>query len=149
MKTGCFYGSTLIFISQNMISNTTNSAESLTVDKRMYTVWQTYISTLQPYQKNTSVSLCAAAWMNEWSLWQSTHVVTCRIRHGLHQTSWVPVVMVAFYFLFFYPECAFTDSKTEACDLRGPEESEHRRPPSRTVHPQHAGRTRAGQAAWQ
>lgn len=52
-----------------------------------------------------------------------------------------------FFFSFFYPECAFTDSKTEACDLCGPEESEHRRPPSRTVHPQHAGRTRAGQAA--
>lgn len=49
--------------------------------------------------------------------------------------------------LSFCPECASTDPKTEACDLLGPEEIEHGRLPSGTLYPQHAGCTRAGQAA--
>jgi len=48
---------------------------------------------------------------------------------------------------FFFAESAATDLQTEARDLRGPEESQHRRLPSRTFHPQHAGCTRAGRAA--
>lgn len=44
-------------------------------------------------------------------------------------------------------ECPFTSPRTEACDLCGPEESEQKRLPSRVVHPQHAGRARAGHAS--
>lgn len=47
----------------------------------------------------------------------------------------------------FCPECASKDPQTEACDTRGPEESEHRRHPSRTDCPQHASRAGAWRAA--
>lgn len=49
--------------------------------------------------------------------------------------------------LVFCAESAANDHQTEARDLRRPEEGEHRRLPSRTVHPQHGGCTRAGLTA--
>lgn len=48
---------------------------------------------------------------------------------------------------FVFPECAFTGPKTEACGLCGPQEGEQGGLPSRVVHPQHAGHTRAGHAS--
>lgn len=49
-------------------------------------------------------------------------------------------------FLLSCTECVEANSKTEACDLRRPEESQHRRLPRRSVHPQHAGSAEAGPA---
>lgn len=51
---------------------------------------------------------------------------------------------VVFFVLSEYP---FPGANIEACDLCGPEESEQRWLPSRVVHPQHAGRARAGHAS--
>lgn len=81
-----------------------------------------------------------------------THLVTSselletklKVSNLLLHTTWSSTRVVTMCsFVGLCSECAVTDSKIEACDLCGPEESEHRRLPSRTVHPQHAGCARA------